>query len=1009
MRKWTLFLIVTMLLFLLPANMMASEATVAAAADPSLVLRMDNQHIASGSSTNLNDKVDALKVLDEGTIIVRFRYTPGSSIMSLFSLSNNTTANGHFHLYISPTAIGSENRYAEPGQTQVNTHVKTDALVLKENEVHTVAMVMDKAKGYKYFLDGVMVKQDTTSARKFLNNIYAPNSAKLGLTERPAGSNQYPFTGDIDFAEVYSKPLADQELVSITGVTNTVPIVNPIPDGAKITAPLNVFTPGFMNSSYYRIPALLQTKKGTLIAGIDRRNASAADSPNNIDAVVRRSFDQGTTWETNGIVVNDYPNQASNIDMSLMQDQSTGRIFSLVDGFPHGGGLGGGFGTNAYKGTGFKTINGKSYMFLTDSSAKEYTIREEGKVYDAAGAVTNYTVDMKRNLYLNGVKIDNVFGQNSPLKAYKTSYLELYYSDDEGATWTGPIDLNGETKEEWMIFLGTGPGSGIQLTQGIHKDRLVFPVYFLNDNNKQASAVIYSDDHGQTWHRGKSPNEGRDVGGGVIIHEKDFTNSAHELTESQVVEMPDGQLKLFIRNYSGYAQIATSFDGGETWDATVVTENALIAAYCQMTAIRYNGKIDGKDAVIFASPGNSSSRINGTVRVGLINENGTYPNGRTRYTFDWKYSQLVKDGTYAYSSLANLSNGEIGLFYEGTDNTNMSYIKFNVEYLKWQRQATNPAPKLSSIALEALKPNGYASGDKLRIKTVFNSYVMLSGNRALTGTIGGKNVNFQLVSQSSAGTEFVFEGSFPELAAGSYPIEAAFASDLNIYNSYGNTLSKQADENKFTGTIKTLSEAGEDNAATHLTGESVVQAGKEFAVRFELSGLTQNVFAQDISLSFDEGAFDFVSAKSLIPGVDVVASVNQTPGKLRFIVASEGPEHAVTGHAQVLEMTFKSKDTQQTVNAVISVVDATMGDEHGAETSAVPSSLSVEVTPAAPGIPGDFNNDGKVSIGDLAIIAAHYGKDSSSPDWEQVKQYDLDHNGSIDINDLAAVASKILE
>lgn len=204
----------------------------------------------------------------------------------------------------------------------------------------------------------------------------------------------------------------------------------------------------------------------------------------------------------------------------------------------------------------------------------------------------------------------------------------------------------------------------------------------MNDNNKQASAVIYSDDHGLTWHRSESPNEGRDVGGGVIIHEKDFTSSSHEITESQAVEMPDGQLKLFMRNYSGYAQIATSFDGGETWDAQVVTEKELVAPYCQMTAIRYNGLIDGKEAVIFASPSDPSSRINGTVKVGLINEDGKYPNGRTKYTFDWKYSRLIKEGHYAYSSLANLANGEIGLFYEGTEDTVMSFIKFNVDFLK---------------------------------------------------------------------------------------------------------------------------------------------------------------------------------------------------------------------------------------------------------------------------------------------------------------------------------------
>lgn len=788
-RASFLLLISSLMMTLLPVQIgTGSGSANAASSGSNPVLRSDNQKISTNYYTNLNDKVSQLKELDEGTIIVRFRYTGNSPIMSLFSLSNNTLTDGHFHLYVSPTAIGSENRYVDASQKKVNTHVKSDTINLTANEVHTVAMVMSKAEGYKYFLDGKLVKQDTTSPRVFLNSINNPNSAQLGRTERSAGANSYTFAGDIDYAEVYNVPLDNETLINTTGQTNPVPVINPMPSGAKITEPQNIFYSGFMSSNNYRIPALLETKKGTLIAGIDRRVPHGGDSPNNIDAMIRRSFDQGDTWEKNGIIINDYPDTASNIDLELLQDQSNGRVFALVDAFPNGAGLMGGFGNNAYKGTGFKTINGKKYMFLNDNTGKEYTIRENGKVYDAAGALTNYTVDVKRNLYQNGVKINNIFSATSPLKPYKTSYLELYYSDDEGATWTGPIDLNDQTKEEWMIFLGTGPGSGIQMTQGEHAGRLVFPVYFLNDNNKQASAVIYSDDHGVTWHRGESPNEGRDVGNGTTIHEKTFNSSTYEITESQVVEMPDGQLKLFMRNYSGYAQIATSFDGGQTWDSNVVTEKDLVAAYSQMTAIRYNGQIDEKEAVIFASPANSSSRINGTVKVGLIDTDGTYANGRTKYKFNWKYSQRVKEGTFAYSSLANLSNGEIGLLYEGTANTDMSFIKFNTDYLKWQREGEKPAPVLQSLALETPQPATYVPGDKVRIKAVFDHYVMLMGDKRLTGTIGNTSVTFPLVNQNSAGTEFVFEGVFPELPKGTHTLAAQLDSDLSIYNVYGNQL-----------------------------------------------------------------------------------------------------------------------------------------------------------------------------------------------------------------------------
>ncbi|MGE7835646.1 sialidase domain-containing protein [Viridibacillus arvi] len=766
--------------FLLTIFIFGKEHYVSAMSTTEPILHIENQRIKDGYFTNLNNQVDTLKRMDEGTIIVRFQYT-GSSIMSLFSLSNNQVPDGHFHLYISPTTIGSENRFEKPGASKKNVHVKAQ-VNLKENKVYTLAMVLDKEKGYKYFLDGELIKEDSQSPRKFLSNIYAPNSSQLGKTERSSG-NQYQFSGNIDFVKIFEEPLPNEVLTTITGETSAELLVNPKPDTAQITNPLSVFYPGFMNSNNYRIPALLYSKKGTLIAGIDRRVVHGGDSPNNIDAVIRRSPDQGMTWEENGIVINDYPDQASNIDLSLLQDESNERIFALVDGFPHGGGLMGGFGTNAFKGTGFKTIDGKKYMVLTDENKNGYTIREEGKVYNKIGELTEYSVDENRNLFVNGKKNDNYFSQTSPLKPLKTSYLELYYSDDEGATWTGPIDLNDEVKEEWMIFLGTGPGNGIQLTNGPHKGRLVLPVYFLNEYNRQASALIYSDDHGKTWNRGESPNEGRVVGE-EVINERYFTNSAHEITESQVVEMPNGQLKLFMRNYSGYAQIATSFDGGESWDSQVVTEKALIAPYSQISAIRYTGQVDGKEAVIFSSASDAVSRINGTVKVGLIEEDGIYENGQVKYSFNWKYSQLVKPDAYGYSSLTNLSNGDIGLFYEGTANTKMDYIKFNMDYLKWQKYKQAPEPVIKSFTLISKNPKPYRPGEKIRLEVVFDDFVMLIGNKRINGIIGGENIQFDLV-ENTKNSRFIFEGTIPNIKPSAYTAELKFEDNLAVYNVYG--------------------------------------------------------------------------------------------------------------------------------------------------------------------------------------------------------------------------------
>lgn len=106
-------------------------------------------------------------------------------------------------------------------------------------------------------------------------------------------------------------------------------------------------------SLYFRIPALLTTGKGTVIAGIDARFGGTQDAPNNLDTAVSRSLDGGKTWGETALVnhFQDYADfdvafihsskidnsarrSASFIDSALLEDADTGRIFMLVDMFP---------------------------------------------------------------------------------------------------------------------------------------------------------------------------------------------------------------------------------------------------------------------------------------------------------------------------------------------------------------------------------------------------------------------------------------------------------------------------------------------------------------------------------------------------------------------------------------------------------------------------------------------------------------------------------------------------
>ena len=58
----------------------------------------------------------------------------------------------------------------------------------------------------------------------------------------------------------------------------------------------DVFVAGQDGVAEFRIPVLLTSTKGTLLAFCDARVEKPGDPPNNIDLVMKRSTDQGRTW-----------------------------------------------------------------------------------------------------------------------------------------------------------------------------------------------------------------------------------------------------------------------------------------------------------------------------------------------------------------------------------------------------------------------------------------------------------------------------------------------------------------------------------------------------------------------------------------------------------------------------------------------------------------------------------------------------------------------------------------
>lgn len=369
----------------------------------------------------------------------------------------------------------------------------------------------------------------------------------------------------------------------------------------------------------------------------------------------------------------------------MVQDKNTGRIFMMVDMFPETQGF---FGINrnhTSEGTGYKHIDGKSYRLLTANDGSQYTVRENGIVFDENNQVTDYRVviqgDPSRafkdlgDLYKGEERLGNIFLQangtnndTAPLKVKITSYLWMTYSDDNGATWSNPVDLNAQVKADWMRFLGVGPGNGIQLKNG----NLIMPIYYTNSNNKQSAAVLISKDGGQTWERGESPNDRflADHGGSRYLN-----NDGYQITESQVIELNNGELKMFSRNLNGNVQISTSKNGGYTWLPERQFDSVLTDPYSQMSVLKYSKLINGKEYVIFANPHSSTrSRVNGKVWLGEIQEDGS---------IEWKYNTTISTGSYAYNSLTELPNGDIGLLYEESAEK-IQYVSLNLQELLWR-------------------------------------------------------------------------------------------------------------------------------------------------------------------------------------------------------------------------------------------------------------------------------------------------------------------------------------
>ena len=94
-----------------------------------------------------------------------------------------------------------------------------------------------------------------------------------------------------------------------------------------------VFAEGKDGYPSIRIPALLTTQRGTLLALAEGRAAHADQAANQI--ILKRSSDGGRTWGPLQVIARDGENSLNN--PCLVQERSTGRILLMIQSYPAGG------------------------------------------------------------------------------------------------------------------------------------------------------------------------------------------------------------------------------------------------------------------------------------------------------------------------------------------------------------------------------------------------------------------------------------------------------------------------------------------------------------------------------------------------------------------------------------------------------------------------------------------------------------------------------------------------
>jgi sialidase-1 len=231
----------------------------------------------------------------------------------------------------------------------------------------------------------------------------------------------------------------------------------------------------------YRIPALIVTSKGTLLAFCEGREAG---DTGDINLLLKRSEDNGMTWSNEQVVWDDANNTCGN--PCPVVDGETGRIWLF---------------------TTWNNGKDKEYAIIRKTSLSSrlpYVCYsdDDGKTWSEPESVEKTCRDPSWGWYATGPGI-GIQIKNGRYKGRLVIPANHSYDDPEGNRADGPYEYGSHViysddhGKSWQISESIKPGCNESQVTELSNGTLLMNMR--SYNNKHARAISYSADGGQTW------------------------------------------------------------------------------------------------------------------------------------------------------------------------------------------------------------------------------------------------------------------------------------------------------------------------------------------------------------------------------------------------------------------------------------------------------------------------------------------------------------------------------